>query len=176
MKQNKNAGRTHDRRQGKEMLMEGERKPTRVGGLVSHLAHEIRRALDARIAADVTPELTGARGRLLGDIVHANREGRPVYQRDVEEWYHIRRSSVTAMLKGMEQDGFITRCAVERDARLKSLFATEKGVAYFDRILNCIAAFEETLQQDLAPADLDTTKTVLAQMLRNLEDANTTGT
>ena len=66
---------------------------------------------------------------VLGDIVRANRNGRDVYQRDIEQWFNIRRSSVTALLQGMAQDGFITRCAVEKDARLKRLVATDKGRA-----------------------------------------------
>ena len=91
------------------------------GALLSHTSRMLRRAMDTRIAAEVTPELTGVRGMLLGEIICANNENRDVYQRDVEQWFHIRRSSVTAILQGMEQDGFITRCSVEKDARLKRL-------------------------------------------------------
>ena len=89
------------------------------GALLNQSARVIRRALDARISG-VNPDLSGVRGMVLGDIVRANRNGRDVYQRDIEQWFNIRRSSVTALLQGMEQDGFITRCAVEKDARLKA--------------------------------------------------------
>ena len=98
------------------------------GALLNQSARVIRRALDARISG-VNPDLSGVRGMVLGDIVRANRNGRDVYQRDIEQWFNIRRSSVTALLQGMEQDGFITRCAVEKDARLKRLVATDKGRA-----------------------------------------------
>ena len=90
------------------------------GALLNQTARVIRRALDARISG-VNPDLSGVRGMVLGDIVRANRNGRDVYQRDIEQWFNIRRSSVTALLQGMEQDGFITRCAVEKDARLNGL-------------------------------------------------------
>ena len=90
------------------------------GALLNQTSRVIRRALDARISG-VNPDLSGVRGMVLGDIVRGNRSGRDVYQRDIEQWFNIRRSSVTAMLQGMEQDGFITRCAVEKDARLKRL-------------------------------------------------------
>ena len=97
------------------------------GALLNQTSRLIRRALDARINAEVSSELSGVRGMVLGDIVRAERQGRDVYQRDIEQWFNIRRSSVTAMLQGMEQDGFITRSAVAKDARLKRLIATEKG-------------------------------------------------
>lgn len=139
------------------------------GALLSHTARMLRRAMDTRIAAEVTPELTGVRGMLLGEIICANNENRDVYQRDVEQWFHIRRSSVTAILQGMEQDGFITRCSVERDARLKRLAATPKGVAYHDRIRASIDRFEQDLQKGLTPAEVEASRVVLAQILHNAQ-------
>ena len=78
------------------------------GALLNQTSRLIRRALDARINAEVSSELSGVRGMVLGDIVRAERQGRDVYQRDIEQWFNIRRSSVTAMLQGMEQDGSST--------------------------------------------------------------------
>ena len=139
------------------------------GALLSHTSRMLRRAMDTRIAAEVTPELTGVRGMLLGEIICANNENRDVYQRDVEQWFHIRRSSVTAILQGMEQDGFITRCSVEKDARLKRLAATPKGVAYHDRIRASIDRFEQDLQQGLTPEEMAAARVVLNQILHNAQ-------
>ena len=115
------------------------------GALLNQTSRLIRRALDARINAEVSSELSGVRGMVLGDIVRAERQGRDVYQRDIEQWFNIRRSSVTAMLQGMEQDGFITRSAVAKDARLKRLIATEKGRACHKQIEASIARCEDDL-------------------------------
>ena len=133
--------------------------------------------MDTRIAAEVTPELTGVRGMLLGEIICANNENRDVYQRDVEQWFHIRRSSVTAILQGMEQDGFITRSAVAKDARLKRLVATEKGRACHKQIEASIARFEDDLQSGIDPQQVAAARAVLEQTLRNaqhiLQEENT---
>ena len=139
------------------------------GALVVQTARVIRRALDARISAEVTPELTGVRGMLLGEIVRANQENRDVYQRDVERWMQIRRSSVTAVLQAMERDGFISRCSVEKDARLKRLSATPKGVAYHERIRVSIANFERDLQKGIEPAAQPLARMALEQVLANAQ-------
>ena len=139
------------------------------GALVNQTARVVRRALDARITADVSPELSGARGMVLGDIVRANRSGRDVYQRDIEQWFNIRRSSVTAMLQGLEQDGFITRCAVEKDARLTRLVATEKGRACHAEIEACIARFEDDLQAGIDPQQAAAARAVLELTLKNAQ-------
>ena len=147
------------------------------GALLNQTARVIRRALDARISG-VNPDLSGVRGMVLGDIVRGNRSGRDVYQRDIEQWFNIRRSSVTAMLQGMEQDGFITRCAVEKDARLKRLVATDKGRACHEQIEACIAKFEEDLQAGIDPQQAAAARAVLELTLKNaqhiLEEGNIT--
>ncbi len=56
------------------------------GALLNQTSPVIRRALDARISG-VNPDLSGVRGMVLGDIVRANRSGRDVYQRDIEQWF-----------------------------------------------------------------------------------------
>ena len=147
------------------------------GALLNQAARVIRRALDARINAEVTSELSSVRGMVLGDLVRAERQGRDVYQRDIEQWFNIRRSSVTAMLQGLEQDGFITRCAVEKDARLHRLAVTEKGRACQKQIEASIARFEDDLQKGIDPQQAAAARVVLEQALRNaqhiLQEENT---
>ena len=50
---------------------------------MSEVSRTIRRALDARVSAEVAPELGGIQGMVLGRIVAANREGSDLYQRDI---------------------------------------------------------------------------------------------
>ena len=137
----------------------------------------LRRAPSARILADGSPQLSGVRRMGLGVIVRADRQGRDVYQRDIEQWFNIRRSSVTAILQGMEQDGFITRSAVAKDARLKRLIATEKGRACHKQIEASIARFEDDLQSGIDPQQAAAARAVLEQTLRNaqhiLQEENT---
>ena len=50
-----------------------------------------------------------------------------IFQRDIEAEFYIARSTVTCLVKQMEQKGYIARVAVERDCRLKRLCLLEKG-------------------------------------------------
>lgn len=141
------------------------------GRQLTYTCHQINSALDACIAATVSPELTGMRGLVLGYIVRTVREGRPLYQRDLEESFHVRRSSVTALLKAMERAGFITRSAVEQDARLKSLEPTAKGLACFEHLERCILSFEQQLREDITADDLSALVSILHRMSRNAGEA-----
>ena len=52
------------------------------GALLNQTSRLIRRALDARINAEVSSELSGVRGMVLGDIVRAERQGRDREDKD----------------------------------------------------------------------------------------------
>jgi len=51
-------------------------------------------------------------------------EDQPVFQKDLESAFHIRRSTATGILQIMVRDGLIVREPVEGDARLKRLVLT----------------------------------------------------
>lgn len=141
-----------------------------VGRMLNCAAREISVALDTRIAAQVNPELTGMRGMVLGYIIEVTRSGGAVYQRDVETRFHIRRSSVTALLQGMEQGGFINRVSVEQDARLKSLVPTEKGRRCFADLQRSIDAFERELQANIPPGELAALQKSLEKLYANAQE------
>ena len=134
---------------------------------MSEVSRTIRRALDARVSAEVAPELVCIKGMVLVRIVAANCEGSDLYQRDIEKWLHIQRSSVTSMLQSMEQAGLITRSAVQKDARLKRLQATPKGVAYHDRVHDTIDRYETELQAGLSQQELAAMRRGLDVLLQN---------
>lgn len=137
--------------------------------MINWTSHQISRALDACIAAEVSPELTGMRGLVLGYVVRNTQNDGAVYQRDLENWLHIRRSSVTNLLQGMEQAGFVKRCPVARDARLKSLTATEKGMACFEHIERCINDFEQQLSAGVTEQELQAFQNTLEKFMHNAQ-------
>lgn len=141
-----------------------------VGSVFHRASVAIRCALDAAIAQQVSPELTGLRGMALGFIVECSKMGKPVYQRDLENRFHINRSSVTVMLQGLEQSGFIIRTAVEQDARLKSLSPTQKGLDCNQAVRDCVHDFEFQIRSGVAQQDLEATYRVIRRILQNLDE------
>lgn len=138
-----------------------------IGLMLRYTSHELRRAMDQYMAERVAPELTGVRGMVLGEICCANDQGRDLYQRDLEEWLHIGRSSITTLLQGMEQDGFIRRESVAQDARFKRLCATEKGRACCDDLQTAMSVFEAQLCEGLTRAQLEQVQQCLGVLLQN---------
>ena len=69
--------------------------------------------------------LTSIQTRILGHLWHAEEEGRSVFQREIEDVFRIKRSSVTSVLQTLERKGLIIRESIPEDARVKKLVLTD---------------------------------------------------
>ena len=92
-----------------------------------------------------------------------------IFQRDIEAKFYIARSTVTCLVKQMEQKGYIAREAVERDCRLKRLCLLEKGEEIHERFLQNIDRVEEEIRKGISEAELQTFFKVATQIRDNLE-------
>ena len=71
--------------------------------------------------------LTSIQTRILGHLRCAEEGYKSVFQRDIEDVFRIKRSSVTSVLQTLEKKGLIIRESVPGDARMKKLVLTEKA-------------------------------------------------
>ena len=69
--------------------------------------------------------LTSIQSRILGHLSMAEKEGRSVFQREIEDVFRIKKSSVTSVLQTLEKKGLIIRESIPEDARMKKLLLTD---------------------------------------------------
>ena len=93
-----------------------------------------------------------------------------IFQRDIEAQFYIARSTVTCLVKQMEQKGYIARVAVERDCRLKRLYLLEKGEEIHKRFLQNIKKVEEEIREGVSEEELQTFLKVAVKIRNNLEE------
>lgn len=94
-----------------------------IGKEIIILSTRIKRRM--RVASE-SLGLTDTQSRVLQYIWEQSRK-REVFQKDIEDEFGIRRSSVTQIIQVMERDELIVRETVQRDARLKKLVLTERA-------------------------------------------------
>lgn len=75
--------------------------------------------------------------------------GGEAYQRDIEQEFGIRRSTVTNVLKLMEKNGLICRFSDENDGRMKRIRITDRGICANERVNGTVTAFEKRLKDEL---------------------------
>ncbi len=134
------------------------------GRWINQLSHQIKRRMDARLTR---MEVTSVQGRILHYIIDRQKL-QPVFQKDIEEAFRLRRSTATGILQLLEKNGLIRREAVSHDARLKSLIPTEKAEAIYKEMQECIQETESLLIQNIDPVQLQIFLQVARQMSDNL--------
>jgi len=89
------------------------------------LANRLSRELGALNADADSAGLSRTNAQILSYL--ATHEDENIFQRDIEETFAIRRSTVSKIVQLMEAKGLILREAVDHDARLKRLRLTDKA-------------------------------------------------
>ena len=143
-----------------------QNNPLDLGRLIHILSHKMKRQNDCYTILEDS-DLTPVQQQLLKFILLESAH-KPIFQRDIEEAFQIRRSTVTGIIKLIEQKGYITRTSVESDARLKQLVPTEKAEALRPRIVEHIKKCESALSAGIPDDKLHVCREVLCQMLDNL--------
>ena len=140
--------------------------------VVRKLVNLLRRMHDQTALDD--GHLTPMQGRIIGYVtMHRNVE---VFQRDLEQEFHIRRSTATAILQAMERNGLISREPVARDARLKKLVLTKRAKDHHDLFCNAMQRVEKIITQDVSKEELDLFFAVVEKFENNLEQFTATQT
>lgn len=88
--------------------------------------------------------ISGAQSRILRFIAVRGSEG-DIYQKDMEDFFYLRRSTVTQTLQTMEKNGLIKRTSVKKDARLKKIEMTDEGRAMERRIHTKVETMEQQI-------------------------------
>lgn len=136
-----------------------------MGKLIHMLSHEMKRnqPIDKVIKADLTIMQKHILKFILLETMHKD-----LYQKDIEEEFQIRKSTVTGYVQLMEKNGYLTRESVKGDARKKRLVPTEKAEGLRQAILEDIKLSEKRMEKGIPKEDVITCKHVLYQVLQNL--------
>ena len=136
-------------------------------GIEIHIADLLlKRAGDSCEEVANEKQLTGTHGYILGYLAH--HEDTPVYQKDIEQHFGIRRSSASNVLTLMEKNGLIRRMTVDEDARLKRIVMTPKGVAVHTDTVNAFERISARALEGVDPKDLEVFYNVLNLIQHNL--------
>ena len=145
--------------------MNGERP--QIGFQLKFINNLIRRRMDVRFSEQGLGDLSGMQGPMVG-YIYDNCKKQDIFQKDIEKVFNIRRSTATVMLQNLELKGFITRQAVEHDARLKKIMVTEKAEQYSLRIREQINEFHKELEQGITEEEKEEFSRILDKIQQNL--------
>lgn len=141
-----------------------------VGYEIHRLDNAIKKKIDNKLKSDGLDEATMTNGWVL-KYLYDNRD-KEVYQKDIERHFNIGRSTVTGILKLMEQKELVNRISVENDARLKRVILLPKGEEVHLMISNAIYATNAKIVEDITTEELETLFQILNKIHTNIKKEN----
>jgi DNA-binding MarR family transcriptional regulator len=149
------------------LFAEENMKKKTVGMELRSLNNLIKRYIENSQHFQYAKKITGTNGWIIAYLFE--NEGRDVFQRDLEERFTITRSTISKVLKLMEQKGLIQRLSVEEDARLKKIILTDKAREIHQAVKEDLMSIEKCLMKDFSPEEKDQLFTFIDRMKANME-------
>ena len=118
-----------------------------VGFEIKRMDNLLKRRIDVMVKKKGIDEITMMHSFII-HYIYDNRD-RDIFQKDIEKVFHMNRSTITNMVKYLEDQGYITRRQVPSDARLKKLGLTEQGERLHQIIGEAIHETEKKMQNAL---------------------------
>lgn len=94
--------------------------------------------------------------------------GAPVYQRDLENCFKLRRSTISSLLTNLEKKGLILREPVPHDGRLKRLVLTGPGRDLGRQVISHFTGLNRILVADLDAQERETLRALLEKIEQGL--------
>lgn len=149
-------------------MVEKEMKPKDnpdIGFLITNISYAVRQYFDKCFSDyDVTYPQSRVLTRLFRQLGKEN-----VNQRDLEYALGIKASSVSSLVRNLEQKGFIRCERLPQDTRNKRVILTEKGMEVQKVLADARNQAEENMVKGLSEEQQELLRTCLRQVLNNLE-------
>lgn len=108
--------------------------------------------------------LSSQQGKVI-DYIYENQDNH-IIQKDLADRFHLRGASVTSMLQGLEQNGFIERKIPANNERQKNIYVLPKAVDLIEDFNNSFQKVEDEIVQALN----DEEKQILKKLLIRINE------
>ena len=139
-----------------------------LGRKIKVLANQIRRKIEKDLA-NQSIKIPSTQSRIIG-FLYKESPKRDIFQKDIEEAFGIRRSSVTNVVQLMDKNGYIERVSVAEDARLKKIILTDKGLKVQKMVVKVLEEAENSLREVYSEEELSQLFYLLDKLSHTLGD------
>lgn len=144
--------------------------PHEIGFEIHTLSNELKRCMDSRLTQYGLDHATRVQTHIIRFLVL--NEGNDIFQKDLENEFRIRRSTISSVLRLMEKNGLILRTSVPGDARLKKITLTGRAREIHERTGCEIRRLEQQISQNLSQEEIDQFFHIMSTIRENLKGGN----
>lgn len=137
-----------------------------LGGMIHRIAHKMNRKNDKSCQ---NIGVSAIQAKIIG-FVRRKSKHTDVFQKDIEDFFELRGSSVTSTLKNLEKTGYILREVLPNDQRLKRIVLTQKALDIHNQIMDNIMQVEAEAFSCLTDEEKNDLELLLEKILSNIEN------
>ncbi len=141
-----------------------------IGFQIRQLNNMFMRYMESAINSESNEFPKVTHGWVLRYLVERKKKGLDTYQKDVEQDFKMSRAAVTKILTSLEDEGYISREAVDFDARLKKVVISTKGEKAHKNVVESIEQIEKNLENNISKEELAIFFRVTSQVKENIID------
>jgi len=110
--------------------------------------------------------LNAQQGKVI-EYIYENQSNH-IIQKDLADRFHLRGASITGMLQGLEQKGFIERKIPANNERQKNIYVLPKGIELIENFQDSFQMVEKDIIQDLTDEEKQVLKKLLVKINERL--------
>jgi MarR family transcriptional repressor of mepA len=133
---------------------------------VNLIGQRMKHLLDGRL---LPYDITTQQARIIGFVCSEQREGKIICQKDIEEAFELKGSSITSLLQGLERKSFITRRPDPADERRKIVIVLPKGERLMSDFETAFREIDEKMLQGITTEQQQALIDTLKLLAHNLE-------
>ena len=139
-----------------------------LGFRIRSVWQQVKRLMNRHLTENNSYGLTGMQFAIVSYLAKESAE-RDVFQKDLEQKFDIRKSTVTGILNTMERDGLLLRETVPYDARLRKMMLTVMALHAKKNTEQVIDSVESQLSKGLTEEEITTFLNILEKISKNAE-------
>lgn len=136
-----------------------------IGPKARKLSRYIKHNMHHRISEVTNNQVTHVQARVLCYLEWMNDEGKDVYQKNVEEFLSVSKSTASEIISTLENNEYISRVKQENDGRLRKIVLLDKGYKTNKAIGETIKSFEEEMRNKLTEEELDSFISIIEKLV-----------
>ena len=140
-----------------------------IGMQIKNINNMIRRRMDNSPVTKKVIDMTGTNAWMIAYIDEKSKNGIDVFQKDIEDTFGVTRSSVSKVIKLMEQKGLVKHQPVEHDARLKKVVLTKKAQELAYELKADADRMESQLKKGFTEDEIEQLQSYLERLGKNIE-------
>lgn len=136
-----------------------------IGPKARKLSRYIKHNMHQRISEATNNQVTHVQARVLCYLEWMNDEKKDVYQKNIEEFLSVSKSTASEIISNLENNEYISRVKLENDGRLRKIVLLEKGYKTNNAIGETIRNFEKEMRDKLTEEEVEAFSSIIDKLV-----------